>query len=424
MEGDKQRIMTTLLILLLGFLPTLAMENKTSSEQPSASRVKKALGIFSVVSFPNTDCVGSGGLNGTCYTSEECTSKGGSTAGTCASSFGVCCIFSLSCGSTSTENSTYHAITAYSTNTDASPCTYTICPCNTDVCKIRIDMETFVTAGPFTVVDAINALITAGPKVGDCVTDSFSVTNPGGVSPPVICGTNTGQHMYVDASPECNILSFNIDQTSSISRSWNLKVTQMDCTSAYAAHDCLQYLTGASGTFSSFNFDTTATTVTVGSNLHHLNDQMYDVCFRREEGYCALCFSPGVTGTAFGVSASKDAAAAQAANEITCTGVPGAVYADFISVNGLLDPTAIQSSTENTAATTAQKVCGQIFAVIEAATAAVTACTYRVPFKWGVHFDDVEVVIADGSIAGGALDTAENNGGTIGFYMNYFQKSC
>ena len=32
-----------------------------------------------------------------------------------------------------------------------------------------------------------------------CVNDRFQVTNPGGVSPPVICGQNTGEHSkYMD----------------------------------------------------------------------------------------------------------------------------------------------------------------------------------------------------------------------------------
>jgi hypothetical protein len=27
-----------------------------------------------------------------------------------------------------------------------------------------------------------------------CLTDTFSVTNPSGLTPPSICGTNTGEH--------------------------------------------------------------------------------------------------------------------------------------------------------------------------------------------------------------------------------------
>ena len=40
-----------------------------------------------------------------------------------------------------------------------------------------------------------------------------TVTTPGSRSPPTICGFNTGQHMFLDSSPACNILSFNIGQS-------------------------------------------------------------------------------------------------------------------------------------------------------------------------------------------------------------------
>merc|ERR1712004_566559 len=55
------------------------------------------LAIFQVVKFPNIPCEVTGGTkNGTCYTSEEC-----------SDGYGVCCIFSLGCGSTIAENCTY-----------------------------------------------------------------------------------------------------------------------------------------------------------------------------------------------------------------------------------------------------------------------------------------------------------------------------
>jgi len=33
-----------------------------------------------------------------------------------------------------------------------------------------------------------------GASLGDCVTDSFSITTPGSEGTPVICGFNSGQH--------------------------------------------------------------------------------------------------------------------------------------------------------------------------------------------------------------------------------------
>ena len=41
-----------------------------------------------------------------------------------------------------------------------------------------------------------------------CLIDTFQVTNPGGPTPPTICGTNSGEHMYVESSAQCNVLDF------------------------------------------------------------------------------------------------------------------------------------------------------------------------------------------------------------------------
>ena len=62
---------------------------------------------------------------------------GGSSSGSCASGFGVCCVFSLSCGGRTNANTSYATITSYSTTTDAAPCIYTFCRTNDDVCKLR-----------------------------------------------------------------------------------------------------------------------------------------------------------------------------------------------------------------------------------------------------------------------------------------------
>ena len=47
--------------------------------------------LFTVVRFPNSVCAGDA-FNGTCYTSEECNDRGGTSSGTCANGYGVCCI--------------------------------------------------------------------------------------------------------------------------------------------------------------------------------------------------------------------------------------------------------------------------------------------------------------------------------------------
>ena len=46
----------------------------------------------------------------------------------------ICFSVSLSCGGTTSENSSY-IVQGLTTTAPASPCTYKICPCSTDICR-------------------------------------------------------------------------------------------------------------------------------------------------------------------------------------------------------------------------------------------------------------------------------------------------
>merc|ERR1712156_754234 len=65
-------------------------------EQPS--RGAKAIALFNVVTFPNVECQSTEDTTnkGTCLSSTECSDKGGSAEGNCASGFGVCCVIKIS----------------------------------------------------------------------------------------------------------------------------------------------------------------------------------------------------------------------------------------------------------------------------------------------------------------------------------------
>ena len=107
-----------LIILAICYLKSLVFgsQQTNSSVEEKEGRDSRVFGVFNVVTFPNSACGASNGYNGTCYTSSECSAKGGTASGTCASSFGVCCVFSISCGSTSSANNTYAIISSYSTS--------------------------------------------------------------------------------------------------------------------------------------------------------------------------------------------------------------------------------------------------------------------------------------------------------------------
>ena len=61
---------------------------------------------------------------------------------------------------------------------------YTINKCSADVCSVRLDFNTFSIRGPTDTEE------TGG---GACV-DSFQVVGTSGITTPIICGMNTGQH--------------------------------------------------------------------------------------------------------------------------------------------------------------------------------------------------------------------------------------
>merc|ERR1711923_33519 len=167
------RMRKLVVLALFSVLSGGLAENVANRTEVDEGRGAKALSIFNVVTFPNSACGATNGYNGTCYTSSECSSLGGTASGTCASSFGVCCVFSIACGGSSSANNSYAVISSYSTSTDSAPCTYTFCPVNTDVCKLRIDFDTMVLTSPATVTSATAAV---SITVGDCIYDTLTVS--------------------------------------------------------------------------------------------------------------------------------------------------------------------------------------------------------------------------------------------------------
>ena len=77
--------------------------------------------------------------------------------------FGVCCLFIVTATSTTiNENCTYIQNPSFpSVYADTTSLTYTINKCADTVCNVRLDFETFATAGP-----ALTTEITGGVCVG------------------------------------------------------------------------------------------------------------------------------------------------------------------------------------------------------------------------------------------------------------------
>jgi len=413
---------------------------QSSNVQNITDRDDRVLSVFNVVSFPNTACGALNGYNGTCFTASECEAKGGSASGACASSFGVCCVFTLTCGDSSSANNSYAKIDSYSVSSDADPCTYTFCKTNSDVCKLRIDFDTMVLSSPTTYAAQTPATDTylLGAKMGDCTTDTLTVSNPGGAVPPTICGYNTGQHMWVPASDSCNQIHIDIDTGSTTTtRKWQIKVTQYECGNMMMPEqECLQYHTASEGKIASFNWDTTATTIAASQT--HLSDQYYDICLRRARGYCSICYSPVISSTtiasSYGIGTSSDDATQKANIGSQCTGVTtfSSTETDQKGLGDYLEIAALQTAPA-TATTIAgvSRICGSFWTATTSGTAHATTCSFATPFKVGVHFDGDETVFSPLTAAKQTnnenqfLATSTGAGlGYNGFYLNYFQATC
>ncbi|XP_059079506.1 uncharacterized protein LOC131877755 isoform X2 [Tigriopus californicus] len=431
------------IILLILYYVTLSRgrRNKTLTDN---SRESKVFSFFQLVQFVNGPCNTTAGRQGACFTPDECLSRGGMGAGTCAAGFGVCCTFSLACGATSTEECSFLMMNGMAPGMSPipSPCVYTICRSAPDICRIRFDFLMFTLAGP-----AVGTTVrrngpdildgTMGGTIGDCLMDSMTITSPGGVSSPTICGSNTGQHMVMDASDACNQVIFTTRGMET--RNWDIKVTQFACANDMGGPPgCLQYFNGMMGTVSSFNFPSGGAVVPGGmavpASATHLSNQCYSICFRQEPGQCAICFAPVVAGGeskmaenmvqgSFGLS-NPVKSRPRAEDNKDC-------LSDYLRIPGAQpknDVNAFVVGSVGEGVPTFSKICGRYFAVSNNGNKRFennqSICTQRTPFRIDFKTD------ADEMVTGTMTNMAMNNeqagfpGGIVGFNLNWALVSC
>jgi hypothetical protein len=249
----------------------------------SIAKESKQFSLFSIVTFKNVECnaVSTSGLKGVCMTSTECASKG-TGDGNCAASFGVCCVIRVStCGGVASSNCTYIDNPGYpSSYKTTGDCSYTITRVQTDICQIRLDFFSAVLQQPVATTGLCTSTILTTTQGSTGVT--FYNT------PPLLCGTLTGQHVYVEAGTANTAATLKFTLASALDNTWRIKVSQIECWNpSRAPNGCLQYFTGARSTVKSFNWDGTHA-CTTGCFLQH---QQYPVCFRPEKGMCSMAFS-------------------------------------------------------------------------------------------------------------------------------------
>jgi len=247
-----------------------------SSEASSPNdREGKFFSVFQIVKFKNEACTTNTGEMGTCYTESECTTAGGTPAGACASSFGTCCLFkATTCGGEINQNNAYIQSPAYPSAAPVGMCMYTIKKCDSNVCQYRLDFED---------------VMLSQPMMGDCTNDTLMVSQVDAVStavvPMTLCGTLTGQHMYVTVkNSDPSKVAFNVASMASMAR-WKIRVTQILCTDTenLAPAGCVTYDMADSGDITSYNYD--------NGNGALINNQKFCQCIKYTDNMCDISLS-------------------------------------------------------------------------------------------------------------------------------------
>jgi len=298
-----------LFIVLISSYEAISSDNVEGATLKSSKleknlRDSKQWGLFTVLSFPNSQCTstintGSNPNLGLCYTKEECREQGGSQQGNCAMGFGVCCVFQQTgCDLTVNRNCTYAMSTGYPTDyqvaasvTQTEECTINVNKVKSDVCQIRLDLIDFVLLSPGNGAQPADAAVGGrdNPPItgaGRCDRrDSMTIQGPTARNPPIVCGMLSGQHVYVETGLDeaaGTRITINVNGQIDGLRKWKIKISQLECNTNYRApQGCVQYFMEPSGAFQSYGYQ----------NSQMLVNQMYATCFRKNLGMCTINFS-------------------------------------------------------------------------------------------------------------------------------------
>ena len=114
---------------------------------------------------------------------------------------------------------------------------------------------------------------------------------------------------------------------------------------------CLQWYTGTDGQITSFNFE---------GNTGHLATQNYNICIRKEKGFCCVKYSVCTEDNSFNINSLKDMAAdMKALDDELC-------IADYIRIEGSSSTCGLEDATE--------RYCGQKLADVKEGAANLPIC--------------------------------------------------
>ncbi|KAJ8979796.1 hypothetical protein NQ317_001285 [Molorchus minor] len=297
------------------------LKNKT------VDKIKKIFSLFTIVQFNHTICDATnsaGTYQGICYTAAECSTLGGTPLGIVPAAMGSVVYVTIgTCGDSSSQNCSYFespnypdyypsdGVTVVPTTTeptttteesgntpdprltfylygkhwarqgdDTLSCVFNVNKLNDNISKMRIDFLDLELIGPTNGTCMDERLIISGQNTNNQI--------------PVICGYNTGQHVYVDVSSLSGPLQLSVLASVASSKRFRIRVCQFEDSCLEPSSNCLQYYTGITGVISSFNYDQPS--MFARSAPGYLNDLNYAICIRREEGYCSITYRNVVNG--------------------------------------------------------------------------------------------------------------------------------
>ncbi|CAL8082881.1 unnamed protein product [Orchesella dallaii] len=354
-----------------------------------SERDPRFLSLFTIIKFDNSACLSASGDNGTCYPSAECTKRGGAANGKCAQGYGVCCVFSKSCGASTNQNCTYFTHNGYPSSYDGTgSCQLTVYKCSPDVCQIKLEFDSFNIAQP-------------GPN-GVCNNDQFIVSGST-TAVPIVCGVNTGNHMYIDVGVDNSPITLSVITSGpTYSRSWKVKITQIRCTElGRAPEGCLQYYKGVSGVIRSYNFDFTAG--------QQLSNQDYTACIRVERNFCGIRYTACNDNVQFNQQANQRTRAFSLNGQNAQTQIGAMVGATSCVADWITIPCATNSGRvmQQGGAICQDRICGDTFNS-EVSMQQMPVYSYAKPFRIHYHTDANET----------------NDVGNRGYCLNYIQQPC
>ena len=318
---------------------------------------------------------GSGVRDGVCYTAAECSEKNGVAQGPCAIGFGVCCVFSVTDPAERViQNVSYVQNPGYPsgiTDLESLPTgrtqSYVVNKIDQSICFLRLDFEMF----------DINGLTATDESEQACPTDTLNIRVQGSPEVPTICGENSNQHLYLELGSDATAtatLDFNLVGPGT--RMWDIKVSQIECNNpSRPPKGCLQYFTGTSGQFMTFNFR-------ASNNPGHLPNHRYSACFRREVDFCCLRFQVcSDEDNSFSLSTGDSATPVASRVDAECN-------LDYVGIPQ--SSSQCDGSPCSSGGVTRSKYCGGVLNDGSTLTENIPICVCAEPFLLNIVTDDLD----------------------------------